>query len=70
MLFARSLPEPAAGGLATQRDFPMTCILMPKSGAELLVALALALRCEAGDIQLIDNRSVADLINALENRAA
>jgi hypothetical protein len=38
--------------------------------AELLVALELALRCEAGDIQLTDDLTVSDLIRALKDRAA
>jgi hypothetical protein len=37
---------------------------------ELLVALELALRCEAGEIQLTDDLTVSDLIRALKDRAA
>jgi acyl carrier protein len=38
--------------------------------AELLVALELALRCEAGDITLTDDLTIADLIDVLTQRAA
>ena len=38
--------------------------------AELLVTLQLALRCEAGDIELTEDLTVADLIEALRSRAA
>ena len=37
---------------------------------ELLVTLELALRCEAGDIQLTQDLTVGDLIEVLRNRAA
>jgi hypothetical protein len=38
--------------------------------AELLSALEIALHCEAGDIQLTDDVTVADLIAILRDRAA
>jgi acyl carrier protein len=50
--------------LATDLD------LDPAERAELLVALELALRCEARDIQLTGDVTVADLIAILKKRAA